>query len=90
MKNEKLIEILMQFPLDIDIPCSPYIIGGKVYLSGDKEKINSDLFKFNRVKDLYISLLADIYRLTLDKDVPQEVKDKIGKLIDRYKKEKVQ
>ena len=87
MRNEKLIEILISFPLDMDIPCSPSILGDRVYLSGDKEFISIKFNKYNHLKDLYVNLLADLYRLNLDKDVSESDKERIMKIVNKYKKE---
>ena len=56
MRNDKLIEILMSFPLDMDIPCSPAILGDRVYLSGDKEFISIKFSKYNQRIDIYEKL----------------------------------
>ena len=87
MRNDKLIEILMSFPLDMDIPCSPSILGDRVYLSGDKEFISIKFNKYNRLKDLYVNLLAELYRMCLDKDVSDSDKERIMKIIHKYKKD---
>ena len=87
MRNDKLIEILMSFPLDMDIPCSPSILGDRVYLSGDKEFIRIKFNKYNRLKDLYVNLLAEVYRICLEKDVSDSDKERIMKIVHKYKKE---
>ena len=87
MRNDKLIEILMSFPLDMDIPCSPSILGDRVYLSGDKEFISIKFNKYNQLKDLYLKLLAELYGIAIDKDVSDGDKEKIMKIFHRYKKE---
>lgn len=86
MRNDKLIEILMSFPLDMDIPCSPSILGDRVYLSGDKEFISYKLNKYNRLKDLYVKLLAELYGIAIDKDVSDNEKKKIMKIFYKYYK----
>ena len=86
MRNDKLIEILMSFPLDMDIPCSPSILGDRVYLSGDKEFISYKLNKYNRLKELYASLLAELYGIAIDKDVSDNEKRKIMKIFYKYYK----
>lgn len=86
MRNDKLIEILMSFPLDMDIPCSPSILGDRVYLSGDKEFISYKLNKYNRLKELYTSLLAELYGIAIDKDVSDNEKKKIMKIFYKYYK----
>ena len=86
MRNDKLIEILMSFPLDMDIPCSPSILGDRVYLSGDKEFISIKFNKYNQLKDLYIKLLAELYGIAIDKDVSDNEKKKIMKIFYKYYK----
>lgn len=86
MRNDKLIEVLMSFPLDMDIPCSPSILGDRVYLSGDKEFISYKLNKYNRLKELYASLLAELYGIAIDKDVSDNEKKKIMKIFYKYYK----
>ena len=86
MRNDKLIEILMSFPLDMDIPCSPSILGDRVYLSGDKEFISYKLNKYNRLKELYVKLLAELYGIAIDKDVSDNEKKKIMKIFYKYYK----
>ena len=86
MRNDKLIEILMSFPLDMDIPCSPSILGDRVYLSGDKEFISYKLNKYNRLKELYVKLLAELYGIAIDNDVSDNEKKKIMKLFYKYYK----
>ena len=86
MRNDKLIEILMSFPLDMDIPCSPSILGDRVYLSGDKEFISIKFNKYNRLKDLYVNLLAELYGIAIDKDVSESDKKKIMKIFYKYYK----
>ena len=86
MRNDKLIEILMSFPLDMDIPCSPSILGDRVYLSGDKEFISIKFNKYNQLKDLYIKLLAELYGIAIDKDVSDNEKKKIMKVFYKYYK----
>lgn len=86
MRNDKLIEILMSFPLDMDIPCSPSILGDRVYLSGDKEFISIKFNKYNQLKDLYIKLLAELYGIAIDKDVSDNDKKKIMKIFYKYYK----
>ena len=84
MRNDKLIEILMSFPLDMDIPCSPSILGDRVYLSGDKEFISIKFNKYNQLKDLYVKLLAELYGIAIDKDVSEGDKKKIMKIFYKY------
>ena len=86
MRNDKLIEILMSFPLDMDIPCSPSILGDRVYLSGDKEFISIKFNKYNQLKDLYLKLLAELYGIAIDKDVSDNEKKKIMKIFYKYYK----
>ena len=86
MRNDKLIEILMTFPLDMDIPCSPSILGDRVYLSGDKEFISIKFNKYNQLKELYIKLLAELYGIAIDKDVSDNEKKKIMKIFYKYYK----
>ena len=86
MRNDKLIEILMSFPLDMDIPCSPSILGDRVYLSGDKEFISIKFNKYNQLKDLYLKLLAELYGIAIDKDVSNNEKKKIMKIFYKYYK----
>ena len=86
MRNDKLIEILMSFPLDMDIPCSPSILGDRVYLSGDKEFISIKFNKYNQLKDLYVKLLAELYGIAIDKDVSDNEKKKIMKIFYKYYK----
>ena len=86
MRNDKLIEILMTFPLDMDIPCSPSILGDRVYLSGDKEFISIKFNKYNQLKELYIKLLAELYGIAIDKDVSESDKKKIMKIFYKYYK----
>ena len=86
MRNDKLIEILMSFPLDMDIPCSPSILGDRVYLSGDKEFISIKFNKYNQLKELYIKLLAELYGIAIDKDVSDNEKKKIMKIFYKYYK----
>ena len=86
MRNDKLIEILMSFPLDMDIPCSPSILGDRVYLSGDKEFISYKLNKYNQLKELYVKLLAELYGIAIDKDVSDNEKKKIMKIFYKYYK----
>lgn len=86
MRNDKLIEILMSFPLDMDIPCSPSILGDRVYLSGDKEFISIKFNKYNQLKELYVKLLAELYGIAIDKDVSDNEKKKIMKVFYKYYK----
>ena len=86
MRNDKRIEILMSFPLDMDIPCSPSILGDRVYLSGDKEFISIKFSKYNQLKDLYVKLLAELYGIAIDKDVSDNEKKKIMKIFYKYYK----
>ena len=86
MRNDKLIEILMSFPLDMDIPCSPSILGDRVYLSGDKEFISIKFNKYNQLKELYVKLLAELYGIAIDKDVSDNEKKKIMKIFYKYYK----
>ena len=86
MRNDKLIEILMSFPLDMDIPCSPSILGDRVYLSGDKEFISIKFNKYNQIKELYVKLLAELYGIAIDKDVSDNEKKKIMKIFYKYYK----
>ena len=86
MRNDKLIEILMSFPLDMDIPCSPSILGDRVYLSGDKEFISIKFNKYNQLKDLYVKLLAELYGIAIDRDVSDNEKKKIMKIFYKYYK----
>ena len=86
MRNDKLIEILMSFPLDMDIPCYPSILGDRVYLSGDKEFISIKFSKYNQLKDLYVKLLAELYGIAIDKDVSDNEKKKIMKVFYKYYK----
>ena len=86
MRNDKLIEILMSFSLDMDIPCSPSILGDRVYLSGDKEFISIKFNKYNQLKELYIKLLAELYGIAIDKDVSDNEKKKIMKIFYKYYK----
>ena len=86
MRNDKLIEILMSFPLDMDIPCSPSILGDRIYLSGDKEFISIKFNKYNQLKDLYVKLLAELYGIAIDKDVSDNEKKKIMKIFYKYYK----
>lgn len=86
MRNDKLIEILMSFPLDMDIPCSPSILGDRVYLSGDKEFISYKLNKYNRLKELYVKLLAELYGIAIDKDVSDNEKKKVMEIFYKYYK----
>ena len=86
MRNDKLIEILMSFPLDMDIPCSPSIQGDRVYLSGDKEFISYKFNKYNQLKELYVKILAELYGIAIDKDVSDNEKKKIMKIFYKYYK----
>ena len=86
MRNDKLIEILMSFPLDMDIPCSPSILGDRVYLSGDKEFISIKFNKYNQLKELYIKLLTELYGIAIYKDVSESDKKKIMKIFYKYYK----
>ena len=86
MRNNKLIEILISFPLDMDIPCSPSILGDRVYLSGDKEFISIKFSKYNQLKDLYVKLLAELYGIAIDIDVSESDKKKIMKIFYKYYK----
>ena len=86
MRNDKLIEILMSFPLDMDIPCSPSILGDRVYLSGDKEFISIKFNKYNQLKELHVKLLAELYGIAIDKDVSDNEKKKIMKIFYKYYK----
>ena len=86
MRNDKLIEMLMSFPLDMDIHCSPSILGDRVYLSGDKEFISIKFSKYNQLKDLYLKLLAELYGIAIDKDVSESDKKKIMKIFYKYYK----
>ena len=86
MRNDKLIEILMSFPLDMDIPCSPSILGDRIYLSGDKEFISIKFNKYNQLKELYVKLLAELYGIAIDKDVSDNEKKKIMKIFYKYYK----
>ena len=86
MRNDKLIEILMSFPLDMDIPCSPSILGDRVYLSGDKEFISIKKKKKKKNKEIYIKLLAELYGIAIDKDVSESDKKKIMKIFYKYYK----
>lgn len=86
MRNDKLIEVLMSFPLDMDIPCSPSILGDRVYLSGDKEFISIKFNKYNQLKELYVKLLAELYGIAIDKDVSDNEKKKIMKIFYKYYK----
>ena len=56
-------------------------------MSGDKEFIRIKFNKYNRLKDLYVNLLADLYRMNLDKDVSESDKERIMKIVNKYKKE---